>query len=54
MTINDTWTTIGELRRKIVNSKPALRANYSEDVMFEILTQVLPSEYDIIIDVLDH
>ena len=54
MTINDAWTTIGELRRKIVNSKPALRANYSEDVMFEILTQVLPSEYDVIVDVLDH
>lgn len=54
MTINDTWTTINELRRKIVNSKPALRANYSEDVMFEILTQALPSEYDVIVDVLDH
>ena len=54
MTINDTWTTISELRRKIVNSKPALRANYSEDVMFEILTQVLLSEYDIIVNILNY
>ena len=54
ISISDTWTSIKELRQKVVNSKLELKSSYTESSMFEILTQALPKDYNTIVNVLDH
>ena len=54
ISISDAWTSIKELRRKVVNSKPELKSSYTESVIFEILTKALSKEYSIVVNILDH
>lgn len=47
MTIEDAWTKIKELRRRVVDANPALKPAFPESQLFELLLAGLPDGYSV-------